>query len=279
MKNFLYLLIVLVPSILVAEAVSKQRYQANKDYFAGKKKVKKAAPAKIGKSKKAKKQISEDAPLMLLDESQAVIATVSPEKAQVLTSVVTLQDVNRQGFDGGQYTIEDLIDFSLMDHLSKDFKIDVTNDDINRYYQKMNLSRDHLKQIAESNWFPSVEAFNDLFKKNYRGRMALNSLVGSQLVVSEDEVEKYWIENYKDVDGLKGTIQVLVASISFFCLIILYRLLNWLVRETARTLQKNTRAISVQSGRCRLKHEMDVRNYPQVRLDRASGLQAIGDHS
>ena len=166
MKNFLYLLIVLVPSILVAEAVSKQRYQANKDYFAGKKKVKKAAPAKIGKSKKAKKQISEDAPLMLLDESQAVIATVSPEKAQVLTSVVTLQDVNRQGFDGGQYTIEDLIDFSLMDHLSKDFKIDVTNDDINRYYQKMNLSRDHLKQIAESNWFPSVEAFNDLFKKN-----------------------------------------------------------------------------------------------------------------
>lgn len=196
MKKRLLLFLCVALQLAPASGGAKERYQQNKEYFARKKKVKKAEPTKIGVSKKKnQKKISEDEPLTLLDESKAVISTVSPEKVQVLTTVVTMQDVNRQGFDGGKYSVEDLIDFSLMDHLSKDFKINVTNDDINRHCQKMNLSKDQLKYISEANWFPSLDAFYELFKKNYRGRMALNFLVDSQIVVSEDEIKNYWQNN------------------------------------------------------------------------------------
>lgn len=194
-KSLLILCVFGFVSLIQAAPVSQERAKANKEHFERKKKVKKAAPAKIGTSNKLKTKISEDAPLTLLDESQAIVSTISPEKAQVVTTVITMQDVNRQGFDGGKYNCEDLINFALMDHLSQDMKINVTTDDINRYCQKMGLSKDQIKYISDSNWFPSIDDFYELFKKNYRGRMAMNFLVDSQIVISEEEIKKYWQDN------------------------------------------------------------------------------------
>ena len=193
MKKLFFIFILCTHLPLKPDSLSKERHADLQRKFAEKRKPKKAV-VKMGTSGKAK-VISENAPLVLLDQIQAVVTTIAPEKAQIVTTVITMQDITRQGFDGGQYSTDDLIDSALMDHLSQAFKVNVTNDDINRYCQKMNLSVEQLQAIADNWWFPSLDSFYELFKKNYRGRMAMNFLVDSQIVISEEEIEQYWKNN------------------------------------------------------------------------------------
>src|SRR3990167_10951834 len=101
MKKLFLILTLCTYLALKPDSLSKERHADLQRKFAEKRKPKKAV-VKMGTSGK-KKVISEDAPLVLLDQMQAVVTTIAPEKAQVITSVITMQDVTRQGFDGGQY--------------------------------------------------------------------------------------------------------------------------------------------------------------------------------
>src|SRR3990167_1746212 len=131
MKNLILFLLFLFSNIdLVAGKVSaKQRREILKEQEARKlaKQKKKKIPTKVGKkTSNVKKLDTPISDLTLLDSVDALVYSVEPEKGQMNTGIITMQDCIRQGFDGQQYSIDQMVDFELMDQMAKNYKIDVT---------------------------------------------------------------------------------------------------------------------------------------------------------
>ncbi len=174
-------------------------------------------------SKSEEKDLKDDEPeLELLDQIEAEIISFSEDGSE--KKILTMQNVRQRAFDGNKYTTQDLIDQTLCDNFSKFLKISVSNDDINRYLKKMNLTEKDVKGIAEHWDYPNVDAFYEDLKRTYRANGAIKFEIDSQLTVSEDEIKSeydatpvyeeayYMIENAfiplsKDVETLKAELQ------------------------------------------------------------------------
>ena len=200
MKNLILFLLFLFSNIdLVAGKVSaKQRREILKEQEARKlaKQKKKKIPTKVGKkTSNVKKLDTPISDLTLLDSVDALVYSVEPEKGQMNTGIITMQDCIRQGFDGQQYSIDQMVDFELMDQMAKNYKIDVTTDDINNHMRKNGLSQAQVSHIAKENWFESVDDFYDLIKKNFRGRRGMDFQIMSQAVALESEIKNYYDQN------------------------------------------------------------------------------------
>lgn len=129
--------------------------------------------------------------LELLDKIEAEIITSTPESTD--TQIITTSDITKRGFDGGKYTVNDLIDEALADNLGKTFKISLTDDDVNKYLKRANLNtKQQIKELTEKWGYENVEEFYENFKKIYRANTALNYEMSSQIVVTEDEIKEYF---------------------------------------------------------------------------------------
>jgi len=131
--------------------------------------------------------------LELLDKIEAEIVTSTPDSID--TQIITTSDIRKRAFDGGKYTLDDLINEALADNLGKVFKINLTDDDVNKYLKRANLTdKKQLKKLTEQWGYESLEEFYENFKKIYRANSALNYEMSSQLVVTEEEIQ----EDYKN---------------------------------------------------------------------------------
>lgn len=132
--------------------------------------------------------------LELLDKIEAEVITSNPESTDV--QIITTSDIKRRGFDGGKYTLNDLVNEALADNLGKTFKINLTDDDVNKYLKRANLTdKKQLKKLTETWGYESLEDFYENFKKIYRANSALNYEMSSQLVVLEKEIQDYYKDN------------------------------------------------------------------------------------
>lgn len=205
LKKFIIINLLFFSSIFgehVSQLRSKAREQRTEEIKRKKlkkqetqKKIESSIKSGIKKEKAKKKKDLAPSPLVLIDKVDAELAFVSSENNEISTELVTMQDVNRQGFDGSHYNSDDLIDMKLADEAGNDLKITMSDDDINRYLQKSNMSQDYIKRLSETWWFPDLAAFYKVLKESYRGRMALNYQIDSQVVVSEEEIKKYYDEH------------------------------------------------------------------------------------
>lgn len=126
---------------------------------------------------------------ILLDRIEAVVA----ESDQV--KIITNLDVARRGFDGNQYSVDDLVNENLLDILADKLKINVDDKDVTRFLQKMNASEEQMKQVAQANGFANLSELYDQFKKNFRAQSALGFKTQSELVFSEDTIAQYHKDN------------------------------------------------------------------------------------
>lgn len=151
--------------------------------------------------------------LELLDKIEAEIVTSTPESTDV--QIITTSDIKKRGFDGGKYTLDDLVNEALADNLGKVFKISLTDDDVNKYLKRANLTdKKQLKNLTETWGYESLEDFYENFKKIYRANSALNYEMSSQLVVLENEIQDYYQQNpvYKEANYVIETTFVLLDS-------------------------------------------------------------------
>ncbi len=124
--------------------------------------------------------------LELLDRIEAIVAVGE------LTDIITTIDIDRRGFDGHQYTVEDLVSEDLLDQLGAKFKVVVEDKDVTRYLQKMKMPEAQIKAIAQAWGYPSVQDFYTVFKKMYRATTSLNYQVQSELVFTEEVIKEYY---------------------------------------------------------------------------------------
>jgi hypothetical protein len=133
--------------------------------------------------------VSTEPKFVLLDRIEAVVA----EGDQV--KVVTSLDVARRGYDGNTYTVEDLVNETLLDILGDKFKIHVDDKDVTRYLQKMNASEDQMRLIAKANGYATLSELYEQFKKTFKAQSALSFKTQSELVFSEDMILQYYKNN------------------------------------------------------------------------------------
>lgn len=134
---------------------------------------------------------SEDAgaKLVLLDQIEAVVAEGND------VQVIAMSDVAKRNFDGNQHTVDDLINELLFDFIAQKLRITVDDDDVNKYLQRMKLSRDQIIAIARSNGYYDLTEFYDQFKKMYRSNQAMSFKVNSELSLGEDEIQDFYDAN------------------------------------------------------------------------------------
>ncbi len=173
------------PSELIDNTVEPK--QDNPDLIEEKLTEKKIEP-------KAEESEFEIGKLELLDKIEAEIITSTPESTEI--QIITTSDISKRAFDGGKYTLDDLIDEALSDNLGKTFKISLTDEDVNKYLKRANLTdKKQLKILTEKWGYESLEEFYENFKKIYRANSALNYEMSSQLVVLENEICDYYAQN------------------------------------------------------------------------------------
>ncbi|MDR3646521.1 MAG: hypothetical protein P4L22_03195 [Candidatus Babeliales bacterium] len=151
--------------------------------------------------------------LELLDKIEAEVTTSTQDSTDV--QIITMSDIKKRGFDGGKYTLDDLINEALADNLGKTFKINLTDDDVNKYLKRANLTdKKQLKKLTETWGYESLEDFYESFKKIYRANTALNYEMSSQLVVLEKEIQDYYEQHpvYKEAVYTIETTFVLLDS-------------------------------------------------------------------
>lgn len=162
----------------------------NKDKALEKSNDKKDLEKKIEK----KELLDKESDLELLDQIEAEVVSFGPEGASNV--IVTKADIARRGsYDGGNYAIDDLVDEALADQYSSILKISLSNEDVDRFLKKNNLSQKQLTTYLDNWGYPSLEDFYEDFKKTYRAHAALNFEIDSQSAVSEEEIKKYYNQN------------------------------------------------------------------------------------
>jgi len=142
------------------------------------------------------KEAKQPVKLEVLDCIGAVVAT----EEQV--EIITMQDVDKRGFDGGHYILKDLVNETLLDQLGEKFKINVEDKDVTRYLQKTNMSDEQIKSIAHMWGYPTVEDFYKVFKKMYRASSTLNYKVQSELVFTEDVIQERYQQTLMHQEAL-----------------------------------------------------------------------------
>jgi len=132
--------------------------------------------------------------LELLDQVEAEVVLMNSDEIDPV--VITKQDIERRGFDGNKYKLEDLTDESLADQYGrKILKIPISNEDANRNLKKMGLTEKNIDAIIE-NWnFPSRDSFVDDIKKMYIANGAFSYEVESHVVITEADIKKCYDEN------------------------------------------------------------------------------------
>lgn len=106
--------------------------------------------------------------------------------------VITQQDVARRGFDGRHYTADQLVQECLFDQKSKQFKMSLSDEDLDRNLEKMGLTPDQLVFMADRHNFADVDELKAALKRMYSASMSQGFETEAGLVIGETEVQDYY---------------------------------------------------------------------------------------
>lgn len=111
---------------------------------------------------------------------------------------VSTSDVKRRGFDGGNHTLDDIIDERLRDQRGNELKIEVNDDDINRYLMQLSngapMDKEYLSNVARAHGY-TLDEFYDELKRLYRSNQVLDYDVHSRMDIPEGDINKYYEDN------------------------------------------------------------------------------------
>lgn len=105
---------------------------------------------------------------------------------------ITSKFIARLGFYGEAFTLDKLIDSYIADQLGERFKINVSDEDVDRYVQGLGMSPADVDHFALQWDYPSTAEFKQDLKIMYRGMGALKYELDSRLVITEDEIQAYY---------------------------------------------------------------------------------------
>lgn len=148
----------------------------------------------------------EEEPLILLDKIEAVVA--EGDNFQV----IAMSDIAKRDFDGAKHSLDDIINENLMDLVAQKLKISVDEDDINKYLQRIKLSKEQIKAIARANGYYDLAEFYEQFKKMYRANQALGFKIQSELIFPEEVLQQY-CEEHPVVEEAIYTVEI--ATVPF----------------------------------------------------------------
>ncbi len=113
---------------------------------------------------------------------------------------ITEKMIYRRGYDGTKYTLEDIIDFILLDDLGEKIKVNVNDEAISRYLQNIGADADQISKIIEYWGYADEDEFRNDLKIMYRGSSALNYEIESKISITEDDINKYYKNNIIKTD-------------------------------------------------------------------------------
>lgn len=120
--------------------------------------------------------------LVALDQIEAIVNGVP----------ITSKQIARLGFYGESFTLEKLIDSHLASQLGERFKMNVSDEDVDRYIQGLGMTPADVERFAVQWDYPSIDDFKQDLKLIYRGMGALKYELDSRLVITEAEIEEYY---------------------------------------------------------------------------------------
>ena len=120
--------------------------------------------------------------LVELDKIEALVNSVP----------ITSKQIARLGFYGESFTLEKLIDSHLASQLGERFKMNVSDEDVDRYIQGLGMTPADVERFAVQWDYPSTAEFKQDLKIVYRGMGALKYELDSRLVITEAEIEAYY---------------------------------------------------------------------------------------
>lgn len=119
------------------------------------------------------------------------IEAVIPSTGHIVTSL----DILQRGFDGSNLSKEEIIIEHLLEIYGKDvFAMDVDDETIKRYLEKMGFKQSQLEYMADTWLFKDVQEFYDLFKRVHGSGGTMQQLIESLVTVTEEFLKNIYDE-------------------------------------------------------------------------------------
>mgnify|MGYP005651936515 CR=1 FL=1 len=110
---------------------------------------------------------------------------------------IATTDIKRRSFDGAEHSLDSIIDERLASQRGQEMKMDVTDDDIDRYLsmrQGMPVSKEYLTEMARVQGY-TLEEFYDELKRLQRSNNYMDYEVQARMDIPEDDIKKHFDVN------------------------------------------------------------------------------------
>lgn len=140
-------------------------------------------------------------PTLVLDQ---VVATVylgdkpdlgSKDEDPDFLGIITHQDVLRSGFDGKEHTIDELIEKKILCGRAQSFKMDLSDEDVDRKLEELGLTHEHQLELAEKWNYADLFEFKEAIKEMFIAGNSQNFEIESRLVIPQAEVQAHYEQN------------------------------------------------------------------------------------
>ena len=112
------------------------------------------------------------------------------------THIVTSLDILQRGFDGSNMNLEEILLEHLLEIYGQEvFSMNVDDEMIDRYLEKMGLPKKQLEHMADMWLFNDLPEFYMLFKRVHGSGGTMQQIIESLLTVTEDFLETIYKEN------------------------------------------------------------------------------------
>ena len=120
------------------------------------------------------------------------IEAIVPTTGHIVTSI----DIMQRGFDSSNLDLEEIILEHLLELYGQEvFAINVDDEMIDRYLEKMGLKQAQLEYMADMWLFADLPDFYSLFKRVHASGGTMQQLIESLVTITEEFLQKIYQEN------------------------------------------------------------------------------------
>ncbi|HJM68826.1 MAG TPA: SurA N-terminal domain-containing protein [Candidatus Babeliales bacterium] len=110
---------------------------------------------------------------------------------------IASSDIKRRAFDGAEHSLDTIIDERLSDQRAQEMKMEVSDEDIDRYLsmrQGAQISKEYLTEMARAHGYTLDEFYEEL-KRLHRSNNYMDYEVHSRMDIPDAEVKAFYDEN------------------------------------------------------------------------------------
>ena len=112
--------------------------------------------------------------------------------------LVTSMDMMQRSFDGSDMELDEIVREHLLELYGKEvFSMNIDNEMIDRYLEKMGLGKNQLEYLSELWLFKDLSEFYELFKRVHGSGGTMQQIIESLMTVTEDILQQIYEKNPK----------------------------------------------------------------------------------